>query len=315
MKNIFPLPALYPLSRTYEQLCDDRARELLQRAEDLDMPLYVSYSGGIDSTLVLVSLLKNAGPAQKARIAVLLSEESITENPRFYEEHIRGQLRVLPGMKLPILLGGPGIFSSGELNDQLFGSDIVASLISMAGTESIHAPYTSETIVQLFDRSIRDETTSRHLVSILERVKNAAPISLATNYHGLWWFNFAMKWQSVYLRALSFAHPSRAHLISESYAQTHIAPFFGTDDFRVWSMQNLHEKIKGDWASYKWLPKEIIYAFNRDREYRDHKLKKGSLSRLVRQQQVHNFLDDSWTLSFTQELELVRERENDFVHV
>lgn len=313
MENIFPLPPLRPISRTYEQLCDARACELLTRAEALDEPLYVSYSGGIDSTLVLVSLLKNASQAQKDRIIVLLSAESITENPRFYHEHILGNVQVMPGMRLPLLMGGAGIFTSGELNDQLFGSDIVASLISMHGTQIIHAPYDSATIVKLFNHSIRNEEIARNVVRTLEKVKGAAPVPLETNYDGLWWFNFAMKWQSVYLRALSFVHPSRAHLITKEYAQHHLAPFFGTDEFRQWSMNNRDKKIKDSWSSYKWLCKDIIYAYNGDRDYRDHKLKKGSLSHLVRQQNMHNFLDDHWRLLIDLDATSFINTANDFI--
>src|SRR3989344_4156020 len=68
--SIFPIPTLRP-SKSYEEICNDRAIELLRRADALDTTAYVFWSGGIDSTLALISLLKHATLAQKARLAVL----------------------------------------------------------------------------------------------------------------------------------------------------------------------------------------------------------------------------------------------------
>src|SRR5438128_1007333 len=66
-KTFCPVPTLRPISKSFDEICNERACELLERAEKLDVLLYVFWSGGIDSTLVLVSLLKNATPAQRKR--------------------------------------------------------------------------------------------------------------------------------------------------------------------------------------------------------------------------------------------------------
>ena len=91
-----------------------RAKELLARAERLDVSLYSFWSGGIDSTCVLVSLLKNASASQKERIVVLMSEESISENPNFYRDHVHGKLRRDSSTMFPYLLGTKHLFVSGE---------------------------------------------------------------------------------------------------------------------------------------------------------------------------------------------------------
>lgn len=110
IKNVCPIPVFSPMKRPFEELCNERARELLMRADALGSSIYVLWSGGIDSTLVLVSLLKNASTAQKKNIVVLLSEESIGENPRFYQEHIRGKLRKEPSTMFSYVLGSRHLF-------------------------------------------------------------------------------------------------------------------------------------------------------------------------------------------------------------
>src|SRR5262252_3914499 len=54
--SLFPVPRYRAFSKTYEELCCDRAGELLRTAEALGITMHVMYSGGIDSTCVLVSL-------------------------------------------------------------------------------------------------------------------------------------------------------------------------------------------------------------------------------------------------------------------
>src|SRR5262245_51324210 len=55
VKSMFPIPAPRPLNKDYEQICNERAVEILTRADQRNCLIYVLWSGGIDSTLVLVS--------------------------------------------------------------------------------------------------------------------------------------------------------------------------------------------------------------------------------------------------------------------
>jgi hypothetical protein len=66
---------------TYEACCDRRARELLALQDQIGVPIALLYSGGIDSTLVLVSFAKVLSPAQlKERVHVYMSK-GVSEFP------------------------------------------------------------------------------------------------------------------------------------------------------------------------------------------------------------------------------------------
>src|SRR5262245_10831333 len=80
-KSLFPIPQMQPMDVSYETVCNARALELLTASDCLDLPLHVFWSGGVDSTTALVSLIKMATPAQRERLVVLLSEDSINEYP------------------------------------------------------------------------------------------------------------------------------------------------------------------------------------------------------------------------------------------
>lgn len=310
--SLFPLPTPLSTSKLYEDICMERARELLARADRLDAPIYSFWSGGIDSTLALISLVANATPAQKDRITVLLSDASISENPRFYKEHIHGKLRMDTSSAFPHLFGEKAIFINGEHNDQVFGSDIVAKVINNYGAAVIHQPYSADFFTKFFDAILGDTESARFFVGLFEKLRAKAPVPIATNYDLFWWINFALKWQTVHMRMLSHLSARRASLVTEEYRRDYYAPFYATDDFQRWSMSNPDKKIKDTWASYKWTAKDVIFKYTGDAEYRDTKIKRASLNHLVTQYARYSFIDRD--MRFHKELDASEyyEPENDF---
>ncbi|MDB5238638.1 MAG: hypothetical protein JWM46_908, partial [Candidatus Kaiserbacteria bacterium] len=45
MQPLFPMPAFRPFTKTYEEICNDRAVEVLNNAEKLGITINVMYSG------------------------------------------------------------------------------------------------------------------------------------------------------------------------------------------------------------------------------------------------------------------------------
>jgi len=317
MKSLFPMPKMRVFTRSYEEVCNDRARDLLARADKLDIPIYVFWSGGVDSTCVLVSLLKRATRAQKERLVVLLSEESVTEYPLFYREHIRGKLPCRSAMLFPYILGTEALLVNGEHNDQLFGSDITAEAINRFGSEAILGEYDRKLFSVFFEEKLEghgDSETAAFYVELFERLKEAAPIPIKTNYDMFWWINFSLKWQAVYIRVLSFTAKRNAGKLSPKYVKDHYAPFYNTEAFQLWSMNNLDMRIRdGGWRSYKWPAKEVIYEFTKDMDYLNNKIKRGSLQYLFVQHQQFNFMDDRFKVHDAVRPEEFYEEHNDFV--
>jgi hypothetical protein len=311
-KSLFPMPAFRTFTRTYEDICNERAKELLTRAETLDTTLYAFWSGGIDSTTVLVSLLKNATASQHDRIVVLMSEESIAENPNFYRDHIHGKLRRESSARFPYLIGTRHLLVNGEHNDQVFGSDIVASVISRFGAGVIHKPYDRELLRAFFAEKVGEELAAFY-VTLFERLKEAAPVDIKTNYDIFWWINFAVKWQTVYTRMLCYTAKRTVGAVTSEYLQAYYAPFFNTEAFQLWSMNNPDKKMRDEWRTYKWPAKEVIYNFDRDAEYRDNKTKRGSLYHLILQQIPFNFIDESFRFSEEIDSSVYHQPLNDFV--
>ncbi len=312
--SLFPVPKYRVFSKSYEDICNGRAREILGNADKLGVRTHVLYSGGIDSTCVLVSLLKQATAQQKKNIVVLLSHESIFENPRFYEEHIRGKLRVESSITFANLLGGSDMLLSGEHNDMVMGSDKVGEMMALYGPAAIQQPYSRDLMTDFFGAFLNGDTEAASFyVDLFERIRDVAPVAIDTNFAFLWWVNFAIKWQACYAYIAMLTPLKNTHRVTKDYLDTRFISFFNTDEFQLWSMNNLDKRIKDTWASYKWIAKQVIYDYTKDAEYRDNKLKKGSLTPLTNRLYASNFLDEN--LHFSNDLvpETYLETKNDFV--
>lgn len=300
-KSLFPLPQLRPLNKTYEQLCEERAYEIASH----DGQLYVFWSGGIDSTCLLVSLLKVEGISD--RITILMTKASVVEYPDFYNKYIHKKIRCRPAESFENILGGPEIIINGEQNDQLFGSDVIGPAIQRYGFDTIIGPYNRGFFTSALEYI--GEPLVSFYVELFEELARGSPIPLVSNFARMWWINFAIKWQHVYLRMLSYSkRPLTTEWVREKYL-----PFFGTEEFQLWSMNNLHNRIKNSWRSYKWPAKEVIYNFTKDENYRDNKTKRGSLQYLIVQRANAYVIDEDFGFRYQISDDDLYEAANDFI--
>ena len=128
------LPVLEDRAYSYEECCDRRARELWDLSTELGKPIGILWSGGIDSTGIVVSFLRNFSLAElKSRVKIIISMESILENKNFYTNHILPNFEFVNSEYLPWLFDGSMLIISGELNDQLFGSDLISKFLLNEG--------------------------------------------------------------------------------------------------------------------------------------------------------------------------------------
>jgi hypothetical protein len=306
------MPSFVPMTKSFDELCQERARELLDHSKNTNRKLVIMYSGGIDSTMILVSVLKIATDAElKNDIIVLLNQYSIAENNSFYYDHIIKKFRIESSYLFHAFLGNDKyVVVNGEGGDQLFGSAVSANIFKNKGAEYIFQSPTNNVISEIFNNQINDEEASNKIATVLDKVVAAAPIPIDTVYHYFWWINFALKWQSVYARTVAYT--------DNVYRQT-VKPeenyfiFFGTPEMQLWSMNNTDKLIGNTWASYKFHCKDIIYDFNGDADYRDNKLKLGSLISVVSTKQIAKALGTNWQFYMDEYPEDIWDMNNDFV--
>ena len=278
---ISTLTALPNHGMTFDQLCDQRALEL----KKLPGTIFVMWSGGIDSTTVMTAILRTWKDSELSKLVVLCNTDSIKENPNFFKLIATKGIEIRTSSADIEQHLNYGYVVTGELCDQLFGSDIVGSCVSAFGESAITAPW-KDTVPGIFNKF-----SSTHGAAAFNNYSNIideCPFPLVTTQDFCWWLNFTQKWQHVKLRTLmstTWTNPGATF--------KNLIHFFDTVPFQVWSLHNQDKKIKTTWQSYKYLAKEYIISYTSDISYMS-KLKVPSLGNLYFGRECNWAIDENW---------------------
>jgi hypothetical protein len=266
------LDALDDFSRTdknFGEICRERAAFIVRKAARENMKIQILWSGGIDSTLALVSLFRKLEKSKEiSRLEVLLSRESIEEYPSFFADIIEPNLKFVL-FKPPIYkyLDANKIIVTGEHGDQIFGSDKARHFVV---TKQAFRPF-EEILPVVIARKLGSAKSVDSIIEFLAPQVKKSPVKIKTLFDYLWWMNFSLKWQHVSLRMIYATESANLRL------DENIIHFFSAKDFQNWSISNHERKIKSSWKSYKYIAKECIFDFHEDENYLINKEKEQSL--------------------------------------
>jgi hypothetical protein len=280
----------------FDTICQLRARYLLDQVIQKNRRLCVLYSGGVDSTLILISLLKVATEQElDTYVHVFLSEVSRGENPNFYENHLLPTFKNLwSSYRFHSELGNPNsLLVSGEGCDQLFGTSLFAELEEKYGRTVYEWPAREGRVISTLiagtgSHNEMHPDSAELIYRFYEPMIKKCPVSIDTFYQYLWWLNFNLKWQSVYTRLSS--HCSLENRSTLKY-EDNFTMFFAPEEFQLWAMNNHTNFIQGSWRSYKYHLKDIIYDFTNDNDYRIKKVKYGSLFNILKAKGQSKIID------------------------
>lgn len=271
---IDPIPEPATDGASFAEICDRIGRELLARAVEDEKPLQVLWSGGIDSTLVLCSLLEAAEAVDRLDLLeVVLTIDSVQEYPRFFERYIRGRLRTVHASH-PVFgyLDDDKTIVTGEHGDQLFGSDYLARYVP---TGTAWLPW-EDVLHLIVTGKLGDPRQAQRVVDYLRPQIEQAPVPIVTLFDLFWWLNFSLKWQHVTFRTVIYKRTRHRKTYDA------LVHFFRDPRFQAWSLATRSRDdrdagIGTDWSAYKRVAKEAILEFTGDRDYFDHKTKQVSL--------------------------------------
>ena len=291
--DFLKLPEFIKFDKSFEQICDERARQLLDHANRTNRKIAVMYSGGVDSTTVICSLLKMGTPQEIKNILVLLSDHSVREYEKFYYNYIVKNLNCVCSMRFPYFLGNDDyLIVSGENADQLFGSQMTTYFKK----EDLYKPIIgNEGIILDVFRSRVGRYTHKNTCEVLfllfEKLIKSAPVNITNIYQFLWWINFTMKWQSVYVRILPYTINQNTLKLEENYTT-----FYSTKEFQLWSMNNYNKYMNDTSEHSKNISKQYSIDFTKDTDY-IKKTKTGSLSNIVKAKETLYSIDENLNFS------------------
>jgi hypothetical protein len=268
------IPKIPPIfTKSFKDICFERAQEIV----DLNKPISIMWSGGIDSTGVLTTLMQIALPKQ---ITVLFEPRSLIEYPWFFENHIKGKLKykILDQHIWRYERNPNEILVTGQNGDQLFTNSAILDnfkfkdlpWIDIFDQPSLFYERAPHEAVDQIRSMFEKQSVRNHIRNNVQSFLDKSPFEIKTAFDFYWWVNFAIKWQAVEMRPNS--------LNSTITAEKHLSlyNFYNSTDFQLWSMVNHDLKVKDTKESYKYVIKDMIYNFTGDADYRDYKLKESS---------------------------------------
>lgn len=259
MINIPQIEVITPIGKlcqpkTIEELCYNSAQNILYKAGS--KKIYVTWSGGIDSTLVLSELLK---VAPKEQLVVLMDKNSIDEYPDFYNKYIKDQLDT---RAMSFYTDDPlrnalkdGIVVTGHLMDPVFGANIYQALPEEKLKQSISD----------FLKGVDSPSYTKYMNLI-----NACPRDIVDVKDLFWWMDYALNYQSEQLMWLLE--------IKEMILDENLIHFGAGEDWNNYAVSTPAEvKWPGyNFNLYKIAIKEHIYKFTKDEFYTKEKIKMPS---------------------------------------
>jgi hypothetical protein len=261
--TLCPLPAIVNNYQTFgdsiESIADRFCKETMQSGR---VP-YLAWSGGIDSTTILVSLLKVASQDFLKKLVVLHNATSIIENPYFYNRYIDQKLQTQEISTFEIT---PHNYNNIIVLDGQCGNQCLTGM-----SISINAYYSN---FDLFDRdwkTIDNFSTQVPQVPILsefsiELIKesiNYSPVPINTVYDFLWWAAFNFRFDHGLLDKVLIYTKHLDRLQTQTFYNQGLYRFYAQPEMQSWSMSTVNERrVKTRTHSPKWHAKNYIYEFD-----------------------------------------------------
>jgi hypothetical protein len=281
---------------SWDEIMNRRSIDML----NLNSKIYVMWSGGTDSTGILVSILKNWKKADLDRVVVLCNIHSAEEYPEFFNVLVKNiKVQFIETFLEKYTYDGYLVHGDAG-GDQIWGSNLTGKLFRSDGTNLMKADFKKS--APSFFNSYMPDGGGEKFLEVYEPIIEESPFPIKTLLDFIWWYSFSQNWQGSMLRLLyvkrSWKDPKRYY--------DKVFHFYNTDDFQHWSIFNHDKKIKDSWKSFKYPAKEYIVDYTKDSYYLEKE--KTPSSQVLWLGNMFNWsIDENWNfLDLKQSLSYLR---------
>ncbi|HEY3074722.1 MAG TPA: hypothetical protein VGJ74_06075 [Burkholderiales bacterium] len=291
--------------KSFAQVSDERALQVRELMHNSGRKVALYYSGGLDSTVAAVALLKNLSAEELGNVVICTSVDGIMESPGFYRRRLRGRVRILDSARSRYddLIARGYYTITADTGDSIFGTEQMTQLLFSYGELVDKLPHDARLRLRQLcdDPAIGEQPYERFadlIISYLGIERNPAlgrwfyeklvrnistsGVPVYSLHDFFWWFIFNVKYLHCALRAALFYYRGDD---LKAAIQQNIINWYNTADYQRWSMVNNNngQKIRNNLSTtYKWAARQYIYEFDRDDWYLNFKLKLGSFQLLLR---------------------------------
>jgi hypothetical protein len=274
-QTVYPIPKISHNELRFDVVLEEIAEQFCRYVDQSKKIPYICWSGGIDSTTILVSILKVATPEFLQKVIILYSNNSIVENSYFFYKYINKKLTIknIDEFKITSDNYADIVVVDGEAGNQTMGMAAIHKLIYSSRHDLLDCDW--RTIADL--KTLLMGATDFNIDLVRESIKHS-PVDIKTGNDFLWWTNFNFKFDDVLLRkSVSYTeHLSAAE--SQLFFAEGLYRFYTDPKMQVWSMLSMDLRRESGTITPKYIPKKYIFDFDKNDLYFSNKSEEGSAS-------------------------------------
>lgn len=277
----------------FSEVADKRACEIIEKYKQ--GTIVVSWSGGVDSSAVLCSLLRNNVDIKRLR--VVCGESSIEEYPlmfHYLQDILQVPMIITDSLWETLAAQHDAcVLLNGYCGDQLYGANIHQYYPNLynkhwkaAAKEIIHDRVIGQRKIQCTNKQI-DQA-----LNLFDYYCAKIGIPIIQWCEFCWLYSFAFKWEYY-----AYEHKLRLYGFNPKVADKSIA-FYDSEDFQKLSIDNFsrvtgYNPFQSNHSQYKFPMKMYIYEYLKDQYYFENKGKFGGrISGAEKQHPITVLTDD-----------------------
>jgi hypothetical protein len=268
--------------QSFSSVTDRRCIELLK--EKSDRPWLLMWSGGIDSTTVLTSVLKNTTAEDRKNIQVVCNAVSVYENPRFFFNHVEKNFKLIDTADM-YQNRNRATFENyyvvtGEFADNLSigrGLGLIHQDPNIGLKDCVRDP---DQLLGMMSSAAGKKCAHWYYERMIENIQST-DLPISTYFDACWWQFFNYVWTEFNIdRYFRFVNQFTCSSENFKLYNSSMIDWYNTKEYQKWSMHNILVKKNygNNIANIKQYAKEYIYEFDRDEYYRVFKMKGASVS-------------------------------------
>lgn len=265
----------------FVEVTDARALDLLAKSKSYNN-VFLFYSGGIDSTLILCAVLKNWPKEDLLKITIVMNQYSIDENPSMYEKYIKDKFSTTStdDFFTKSMLNNNSLYTTGDLGDPLMYGDNTLTYNSLfPNTYNKSWQSNIDSLIKYYTLN-SDKSTASYVIEEVEQSLEKLNFKIDTVYDFLWWISFNWGWDIDIYQPWWYWRLSK-DTDTKTFIENNVFYWFNTVNYQDWAINSIgSDQLVGDNIKMsKYSMKKYIYEFNHDFDYFLHKVHEGSISK------------------------------------
>lgn len=285
--SLAPIPAITSNETRFDIVLDQIANTFCQQVNQTQRTPHILWSGGIDSTAILISVLKTGNKEILDQLVVVCNQASIEENPYFYNRYIKDKLKTIDTDHFKVTSENYNkiLLVNGDCAEMVFGSTHPQALGRQGLLDIIHEPWTNDTLLRRAINTTNSNALDFGFALVKESIKHS-PVPIETIFDFLWWHYFNFKIVDSYVRAMVYTADQLTDTEAMDFRTNTFQRFFMYPEMQMWGMLTNNARRETMHLDYKYDAKTYIYNFDHNDFYYNNRQKYPSMIKNTASQHV-----------------------------